>query len=122
FVGENPKDHSPAERKGTIDEPYSAYVFKTIADPYSGKISMFRVYSGVLRSDNAVHNVAHHADERVGSLASMQGREMQPVPEVRAGDIGAVAKLKETATGDTLADKAHPIVYPKLVFPEPSIS
>ena len=122
FAGENPKDHAAIERKGTADEPYSAYVFKTIADPYSGKISMFRVYSGVLKSDNNVHNAGRHVDERIGSLASMQGKEMQPVPEVRAGDIGAVAKLKETATGDTLADKAHPVVYPKLVFPEPSIS
>ncbi|HET8947478.1 MAG TPA: elongation factor G [Candidatus Polarisedimenticolia bacterium] len=122
FAGENPKDHAPAERKGTADEPYSAYVFKTIADQYSGKISLFRVYSGVLKSDNTVHNASRHVDERVGSLASMQGKEMQPVPEVRAGDIGAVAKLKESATGDTLADKAHPILYPKLVFPEPSIS
>ena len=122
FAGENPKDHAEASRKGTADEPYSAYVFKTIADPYSGKISLFRVYSGVLKSDNAVHNASRHVDERVGSLASMQGKEMQPVPEVRAGDIGAVAKLKETATGDTLADKAHPILFPKLVFPEPSIS
>jgi len=122
FAGENPKDHAAMERKGTADEPYSAYVFKTIADQYSGKISLFRVYSGVLKSDNTVHNASRHVDERVGSLASMQGKEMQPVPEVRAGDIGAVAKLKESATGDTLADKAHPIVYPKLVFPEPSIS
>jgi elongation factor G len=122
FVGENPKDHAVAERKGTADEPYSAYVFKTIADQYSGKISLFRVYSGVLKSDSTVHNASRHVDERVGSLASMQGKEMQPVPEVRAGDIGAVAKLKESATGDTLADKAHAIVYPKLVFPEPSIS
>jgi elongation factor G len=122
FVGENPKDHSPAERKGTADEPYSAYVFKTIADPYSGKISLFRVYSGVLKSDGSVHSASRDLSERVGSLASMQGKEMQPVPEVRAGDLGGVAKLKETATGDTLADKAHPIVYPRLVFPEPSIS
>ncbi|HYV18295.1 MAG TPA: elongation factor G [Verrucomicrobiae bacterium] len=122
FAGENPKDHAPEQRKGTADEPYSAYVFKTIADQYSGKISLFRVYSGVLKSDNTVHNASRHVDERVGSLASMQGKEMQPVPEVRAGDIGAVAKLKESATGDTLADKAHAIVYPKLVFPEPSIS
>src|SRR4029079_17078146 len=99
--------------KGTADEPYSAYVFKTIADQYSGKISLFRVYSGVLQSDNTVHNASSHVDERVGSLASMQGKEMQPVPEVLAGDIGAVAKLKESATGDTLADKAHAIVYPK---------
>ena len=122
FVGESVKDHAPVERKGTADEPYSAYVFKTIADTYSGKISLFRVYSGVLKSDSSVHNASRDLAERFGSIASMQGKEMQPVPEVRAGDIAAIAKLKETGTGDTLADKAHPILYPKLVFPEPSIS
>ncbi|HZN04382.1 MAG TPA: elongation factor G [Candidatus Polarisedimenticolia bacterium] len=122
FAGENPKDHSALERKGATDEPYSAYVFKTIADPYSGKISMFRVYSGVLKSDSSIHNASRDLAERFGSIASMQGKEMQPVPEVRSGDIAAVAKLKETATGDTLAEKAHPVLYPKLVFPEPSIS
>jgi|SoiMethySBSTD1v2_1073268.scaffolds.fasta_scaffold11141_3 elongation factor G len=122
FVGENVKDHAPVERQGTADEPYSAYVFKTIADTYSGKISLFRVYSGVLKSDSSVHNASRDLAERFGSIASMQGKEMQPVPEVRAGDIAAIAKLKETGTGDTLADKAHPILYPKLVFPEPSIS
>jgi elongation factor G len=120
--GENPKDHSPVERKGTPDEPYSAYVFKTIADPYSGKISLFRVYSGVLKSDTAHYNASRDLPERFGSISLMQGKELQPVPEVRAGDIAAIAKLKETGTGDTFSDKAHPIVYPKLVFPEPSIS
>jgi elongation factor G len=122
FKGENPKDHSPAERRGAVDEPYSAYVFKTIADPYSGKISLFRVYSGSLKSDTAHHNASRDLSERFGSIALMQGKELQPVPEVRSGDIAAIAKLKETGTGDTLADKAHAIVYPKLTFPEPSIS
>jgi elongation factor G len=122
FQGENPKDHARIERKGTVDEPYSAYVFKTIADPYSGKISLFRVYSGTLKSDTAHYNASRDLAERFGSISLMQGKELQPVPEVRAGDIAAIAKLKETATGETFADKAHAIVYPKLVFPEPSIS
>ncbi|HUD71585.1 MAG TPA: elongation factor G [Dongiaceae bacterium] len=122
FKGENPKDHSAVERKGTADEPYSAYVFKTIADPYSGKISLFRVYSGALKSDTAYHNASRDLAERFGSISLMQGKELQPVPEVRAGDIAAIAKLKETGTGDTLADKPHAILYPRLTFPEPSIS
>ncbi len=122
YRGENPKDHAPVERKGLPEEPYSAYVFKTIADQYSGKISLFRVYSGVVRSDTTVHNESRDIQERFGSIVLMQGKEIQPVPEVHAGDIAAIAKLKETGTGDTLADKAHGIVYPKLTFPEPSIS
>ncbi|MCZ6695738.1 MAG: elongation factor G, partial [Acidobacteria bacterium] len=122
FLGENPKDHSEAERHGAIDEPYSALVFKTIADPYSGKISLFRVYSGVMRSDTSVHNVSKDVPERVGSIVALQGKETEALTEVRAGDIAAVAKLKETSTGDTLADKGSPIVYPRVDFPEPSIS
>ena len=122
FRGENPRDHAPVERKGTADEPYSAFVFKTIADPYSGKVSLFRVYSGTLKSDSTVHNVARDTQERFGSILILQGKESQPATEVRAGDIAAIPKLKETSTGDTLADKAHPIVYPKVVFPEPSIA
>jgi elongation factor G len=122
YKGENPKDHAPAERRGAPDEPYSAFVFKTIADPYSGKISLFRVYSGALKSDSTVDNVSRGVQERLGSLLVLQGKDSQPVPEMRAGDLGAVAKLKETGTGDTLADKAHPIAYPRVAFPEPSIA
>src|SRR3989449_1258305 len=122
FRGENPKDHTPAERRGTIDEPSSAFVFKTFADPYAGKVSLFRVYSGVLKSDSTVHNVTRDVQERFGSILTLQGKESQAVTEVRAGDIAAVPKLKETSTGDTLADKANPIVYPRVTFPEPSIA
>ncbi len=122
YKGENPKDHAPAERKGTPDEPYSAFVFKTIADPYSGKISLLRVYSGILRSDSTVHNASRDVQERLGALLVLQGKESQAVGEVGAGDITAVAKLKETGTGDTLADKTRPIVYPRVTFPEPSIA
>jgi elongation factor G len=122
YPGESPKDRKPAERKGAADEPYSAFVFKTIADPYSGKISLFRVYSGTLRSDSTVDNASRQVQERLGSILILQGKESQPVAEARAGDIAAVAKLKETSTGDTLADKTHPIVYPRVEFPEPSIA
>src|SRR2546428_2623403 len=122
YTGENPKDRSPADRRGTAGEPYSAFVFKTIADPYSGKISLFRVYSGAIRSDTTVYNASRDAQERLGAILALQGKESEPVQEVRAGDIAAVPKLKETSTGDTLADKTHPIVYPKVGFPEPSIA
>src|SRR5258706_8998937 len=122
FKGENPKGHAPEERKGTVEEPYSAFVFKTFADPYSGKISLFRVYSGTLKSDTTVHNATRDTQERFGSILALQGKENQPVTEVRAGDIAAIPKLKETSTGDTLADKAHAILYPKVTFPEPSIA
>jgi elongation factor G len=122
YKGENPRDHAPEERHGKADEPCSAFVFKTIADPYSGKISLFRVYSGVIKSDSTVYNVSRDAQERFGAIVILQGKESQSVTEVRAGDIAAIPKLKETGTGDTLADKAHPIVYSKVTFPEPSIT
>ncbi len=89
-------------------------------DPHAGRISLFRVYSGTLKSDSAVHNASRDVAERVGSLLLLQGKAQTQVPEIQAGDIGAVAKLKDTQTGDTLADKASPIVYPPVVFPEPA--
>src|SRR3989442_10056834 len=122
FRGEKPRDHAEAERRGTIEEPCSAFVFKTIADPYSGKVSLFRVYSGALKSDSTVHNDTRDVQERFGSILILQGKESQAVTEVRAGDIAAIPKLKETSTGDTLADKTNPIVYPRVIFPEPSIA
>jgi elongation factor G len=109
-----------ATRKPTADAPLSAFVWKTLVDPHAGRISLFRVYSGSLKSDSAIHNTSRDAAERVGSLLLLQGKTQTPVPEIQAGDIGAVAKLKDTQTGDTLADKANPIVYPPVVFPEPA--
>src|SRR5207247_10496536 len=93
-----------------------------LARPYSGKVSLFRVDSGVLKSDSTVYNATRDVQERLGSILILQGKESQAVTEVRAGDIAAIPKLKETSTGDTLADKANPIVYPKVTFPEPSIA
>jgi elongation factor G len=109
-----------ASRPPTADAPLSAFVFKTLVDPHAGRISVFRVYSGSLKADSAVHNATRDAAERVGSLLLLQGKTQTQVPEVQAGDIGAVAKLKDTQTGDTLADKASPIAYPAVVFPEPA--
>jgi len=108
-----------AERPATPEAPLSAFVFKSLADVHAGRITLLRVLSGVLKSDSTVHNASRDAAERVGHLFLLQGKNQVPVDEVRAGDIGAVAKLKETQTGDTLADKASPIVYPALRFPDP---
>ncbi len=112
--------NAPATRKPAADAPPSAFVWKTLVDPHAGRISLFRVYSGTLKSDSAIHNATRDVAERFGSLLLLQGKAQTQVPEIQAGDIGAVAKLKETQTGDTLADKAHPITYPKVVFPEPA--
>ena len=109
-----------ASREPADDAPLSAFVFKTIADPHAGRISVFRVYSGSLAADSTVHNASRDVSERLGSLALLQGKTQTPVAELRAGDIGAVAKLKETQTNDTLCDKAEPIVFPPIVFPEPA--
>ena len=109
-----------AERAPSNDAPLSAFVFKTVVDPHAGRITLFRVYSGVFRSDSTVHNSSRDVPERVGALLLLQGKGQQQVAELRAGDLGAVAKLKETLTGDSLCDKAAPIVYPAVEFPEPA--
>ncbi len=109
-------------RKISVDEPGSAYIFKTVADPFAGRISLFRVMSGSLKSDTTYQNVNKDAAERLGHLTLLQGKESTAVDEVRTGDIASIAKLKESQSGDTLADKAAPIIYKKLEFPEPVIS
>lgn len=109
-----------ALRAASNDAPLSAFVFKTVVDPHAGRITLFRVYSGTLRSDSTVHNSSRDVAERVGALLLLQGKQQQQVAELHAGDLGAVAKLKETLTGDTLCDKSAAIVYPAVVFPEPA--
>ena len=109
-------------RKVSDAEPVSAFVFKTIADPFSGRVSYFKVFSGVLKNDANLSNVRTGGAERLSHIGSPLGKTIQPVTEFHAGDIGAVAKLKETLTGDTLADKAALIEYPPVKLPEPSIA
>jgi elongation factor G len=100
----------------------SALVFKTFSDPFSGRVSLFRVFSGTLQSDHAYWNTTKDHEERIGKLQLIQGKQQIPVPELKAGDIGAVAKLKDTHTGDTLATSQHPIVLEHIHYPEAAIS
>jgi elongation factor G len=99
-----------------------ALVFKTFSDPFSGRVSLFRVYSGTLQSDHAYWNTSRDHEERVGKLQVLQGKQQLPVPELRAGDIGAVAKLKDTFTGDTIAAKDHSIAFEHIHYPEAAIA
>lgn len=120
--GKNPKDGTDVQRKPDEKEPFSAYVFKTIADPYAGKLSLFRVYSGTLKADSTVLNATAGAKERIGQIFYLLGKKQIPANTIGPGEIGVVAKLKETNTGDTLCDEARPIVFEKVKFAEPIIS
>ncbi|MDR1532309.1 MAG: elongation factor G [Clostridiales bacterium] len=104
------------------DAPVSAFVFKTIADPYVGRLSIFRVYSGVLKKDLQLFNPRADATEKVSHLYVLRGKEQIEVPELRAGDIGAIAKLQNAATQDTLCAKERPVVFAPIVFPESLMS
>lgn len=104
------------------DGPLAARVFKTLADPFVGRLSYFRVYSGTFRSDAQVWNPGKEEAERVGQVLMVRGKDQQPVSQVAAGDIGAVAKLAETATGDTICLREQPRLLPAISFPEPVYS
>jgi elongation factor G len=110
------------ERKIADSEPVSIFVFKTLADPFAGRISYFKVMSGVLKADATIVNYNRGTSERLQHIQVMQGKTAADVPEFHAGDIGTVAKLKDTLTGDTLGDKSAPIFYPPVRIPEPSIT
>jgi elongation factor G len=120
--GTNPRTGKPESRKPSDSEPLGALVFKTISDPYVGKLTYFRVFSGTLRSDSHVFNTTRDHDERIGQLYVLRGKTQEAATEIGAGDIGAVAKLQVTGTGDTLADQQSPIVLPKIEFPQPAFS
>ena len=118
-----------ADKKGekiTFDRRPEAFpaalVFKTFSDPFSGRVSLFRVYSGTFKSDTAYWNTTRDHEERIGKLQVVQGKQQIPVTELKAGDIGAVAKLKDTHTGDTLTAKEHQIVVDHISFPEAAIA
>ncbi|MEO7275424.1 MAG: elongation factor G, partial [Vicinamibacterales bacterium] len=102
--------------------PAAAFVWKTVADPFAGRITLFRVLSGALKSDSTIHNVTREAPERLGHLVVLQGKTHISVPEIKAGDLGAVAKLKDTQTSDLLADKSFTARVAPVAFPEPVIS
>jgi elongation factor G len=112
----------PAVHHVTDNEPSSLYVFKTFNDPFGGRISYFKVFSGVTKNDATLQNFTRSSAERFAHLSIPQGKQMVPVPELHAGDIGCVAKLKDTLTGDTLGEKSAPIQYPHPTLPEPAIT
>ena len=112
----------PVTALSSETDPYAAFVWKTIADPFAGRITLFRVVSGILKSDTTVHNVTKDESERLGQLMVLQGKTQTTVPEIKAGDLGAVAKLKETQTGDTLAATSSPVTFPPFKFAEPVLS
>jgi len=112
----------PPRRKVADSEPTSLYVFKTVSDPFAGRISYFKVFSGVVKNDAVLQNFSRGSQEKLAHISIMQGKTAVPVPELHAGDIGAVAKLRETLTGDTLGDKSAAIRYPKVSLPEPAIT
>ena len=112
----------PILRPVSDKEPLSLYVFKTLADAFAGRISYFKVVSGVLKNDATIQNFTRHAPERFQHLQAIQGKSATPVTELHAGDIGAVAKLRDTLTGDTLGEKNAPIFYSRARLPEPLIT
>ena len=112
----------PPQRKEADSEPVSLYVFKTVSDPFAGRISYFKVFSGLLKNDTSLQNFTRNTQEKLAHISIMQGKTAVPVTELHAGDIGAVAKLKDTLTGDTLGDKSAPIQYPRVKLPEPAIT
>src|SRR6266852_238729 len=112
----------PPVRKGTDNEPASVFVFKTMSDAFAGRISYFKVFSGVLKNDASLQNYNRNIQEKFAHISVVQGKQMIPVPALHAGDIGGVAKLRETLTGDTLGDKSSPIRYPAVQLPEPAIT
>ena len=121
-TGKDPATGEDKRREPSPDGPFSAFVFKTLSDPYAGKLSIFRVYSGTIKGDSHVLNTSKGAKERVGQLYILEGKKYRPVESLSAGDIGAAAKLKETATGDTLCDDHDPIVFPPLPPVSPVLS
>ncbi len=110
------------ERRYSDTEPAAAYVFKTTADPFAGRITYFKVLSGCVRNDANLVNGARNTTERLAHIGVPFGKTIVPVNELHAGDIGAVAKLRETLTGDTLTDKSSPVVFPPVKLAEPSIA
>lgn len=120
--GINPKDEEEIERKYDENQPFSAIVFKTIADPYVGKLSLFKVVSGALTASGDVYNASKDKKEKLSHIYILQGKKQIDVEKLVAGDIGAFSKLQFTTTGDTLCDPDNPILFSPIEFPKPIIS
>ncbi len=119
--GVNYKTGETEIRKTDDNEPFAGLAFKIVADPFVGKLAFFRVYSGTLESGSYVFNSTKNKKERVGRLVLMHAKEREEIAQIYSGDICAIVGLKDTSTGDTLCDEAHPIILEKMEFPEPVI-
>ena len=120
-IGEHPTTHAEVLRTVDDREPFSALAFKIAADPYVGKLAFFRVYSGSLKAGSYILNSSKGRKERIGRILQMHANHREEIDEVHAGDIAAAVGLKETFTGDTLADPDHPVILESMTFPEPVI-
>src|SRR5438105_4237918 len=120
--GINPKSNVPERRKPDDQQPFAGLAFKIATDPYVGKLTFFRVYAGTLKSGSYVWNATRGTKERVGRILQMHANHREEIPEVYAGDIAAAIGLKQTTTGDTLADENNPILLESIQFPDPVIS
>lgn len=121
-AGVDPRTGADVKREPEVNGPFSAFVFKTIVDPFTGKVSVFRVYSGTIHRDSTVFNSSKDEREKVSHLYLVEGRKLREVAKASAGDIVAAAKLKDTLTGDTLCDPASPIIFPAPEHIEASLS
>ncbi len=121
-AGIHPKTGAPEERHADTREPFAALAFKIVTDPYVGKLTYFRVYSGTLKSGSYVYNATKDKKERISRILQMHANHREDIPEVSAGNVVAAVGLRDTATGDTLCDADHPIVLESMQFPEPVIA
>jgi elongation factor G len=110
--GQDPKTKEEKLREPTVEAPFSALAFKTMADPYAGRLTIFRIFSGILTADSGFYNVTHGVKERFGQLFMLEGKTQKPIPIGHPGEILAVSKLKETVTGDSLGDEKDPVLFP----------
>ncbi|MFQ5901187.1 MAG: elongation factor G [Thermodesulfobacteriota bacterium] len=120
--GKDPKTGEDMEVTSSVEEPFSAFVFKTVTDPYTGKLAIFRVYSGMLNSDSDIFNPSKGIKERIGQILLLEGKKQRAVESASAGDIVAIAKLKGTSTGDTLCSNERSVLFPPVPSLPPSLS
>jgi elongation factor G len=120
--GKHPVSKTEETRKPEAEEPFSAFVFKTVADPYAGKLTLFRVWSGTLQPDSTLYNANKALRERFGQILEIEGKSQKPMESAGPGDIAAVAKLKETTTWETLCDEKKPILFEGISIPVPPVS
>jgi elongation factor G len=120
--GTKPRSEDEVEVPTTSDGPFTALVFKTVAEQHVGELSCFRVYSGTVSSGQDVFNATQDGGERMGTIYAMNGRDRKELESISAGDIGAVVKLKQTSTSDTLCAKSDPVILPAIDFPKPVLS